>query len=118
MYKLIILIPGPETLPDFHDHWPNFLHQVEQLPGLQREATSHIHHVLFGSVGFEMVHELFFNSMEAMQQALASPQGKQAASTLHQMTHGQVSLLLADHREDDMVNIRKFTDLANPTHGS
>ncbi len=115
MYKLMILIPNPETLPDFFDQWPTFLRQAEQLPGLRREATSHIQHLLYGDADTSMIHELFFETLDILQLALASVQGKQAAGTLHQMTRGKVTLMIADHKEDDIENIRKFTTPA-PKH--
>ncbi len=108
MYKLVILIPDPETLPDFFDHWPDFLHQVERLPGLRREATSHVQHVLFGSRDFQMIHELFFDNLDALQSALASEEGKRSAQILHQMTRGKVTLMVADHKEDELANIQRF----------
>ena len=105
MYKLIILIPGVEKLPDFGDHWPGFLHLVEQIPGLRREATSHVHNVVDGSLDCSMIHELFFDDQQALMDGLSSPVGRQAAGILHRITHNRAVLMLADHREDDMENI-------------
>ena len=118
MHKLMIFIPDPDSLPDFNDLWPNFLHQAELLPELKRESTSHVQHVLFGSANYSMIHELYFDTLESLQSALASTQGKQTASTLHQMTRGKVTLMVADHKEDDIANIRKFTPPAGANAGS
>ena len=114
MYKLVIMIPDPETLPEFFDHWPDFLHQVERLPGLRREATSHVMHVLFGSGEYQMIHELFFDNLETLQAALASEEGKRSALILHQMTRGKLTLMVADHKEDEIENIQRFRQPEDP----
>jgi hypothetical protein len=48
--------------------------------------------------------------MPSLEKALSSEIGTRAAQTLHKITSGRVSLLVADHKEDDLENIRKFTD--------
>jgi hypothetical protein len=40
--------------------------------------------------------------------AMASPQGRAAGKLLQAMTRGQLTLYLADHKEDDLENILKF----------
>ena len=107
MYKLIILIESATT-PGFHDFWPRFLHAAENIPGLRRESTSRINQVLFGDVQYALIHELYFDTLPALQAGLASPSGKEAGSLLQDMTGGKVKLLIADHSQDDMENIRKF----------
>ena len=107
MNKLIILIESTST-PGFHDSWPRFLRAAESIPGLRREATSRISKVLFGDAQYAMIHELFFDSLSALQAGLASPSGKEAGRLLQDMTGGRVVLLIADHSEDDMDNIRKY----------
>lgn len=107
MNKLIILIESTSTT-GFHDSWPHFLRAAESIPGLRREATSRISKVLFGDVQYAMVHELFFDSLSALQAGLASPSGKEAGRLLQDMTSGKVVLLIADHSEDDMENIHKY----------
>jgi len=39
--------------------------------------------------------------------AMASPQGQAAGSVLQQLTAGRMTLLVAEHREDSLENIRK-----------
>jgi len=107
MYKLVILIQDTQN-PAFDERWPQFLHLVEQMPGLQREATSRIHHTLYGNTPCAMIHELFFDSLEDLQQAMATPVGNQAGQLLQQMTDGKVILLIGDHNADDLENIRRF----------
>jgi uncharacterized protein (TIGR02118 family) len=110
MYKLIILVESTST-PSFYNFWPLFLHAVENIPGLRRESTSRINQVLYGELQYALVHELHFDSMPALQAGLASPPGKEAGRLLQDMTGGRVSLLIADHSEDDLENIKRYRKL-------
>jgi uncharacterized protein (TIGR02118 family) len=110
MYKLMILVEST-SMPGFHNLWPRFLHAAENIPGLRRESTSRISQVLYGDVQYALVHELYFDSLPTLQAGLASPSGKEAGKLLQDMTSGRVKLLIADHSEDDLENIRKYRTL-------
>jgi hypothetical protein len=77
------------------------------MPGLQREATSRVSHVLYGSLRCSMIHELYFDSLDALHAAMATSIGNQAGQLLQQMTRGRMALLVGDHNADDMENIRR-----------
>ena len=53
-------------------------------------------------------HELFFDSLEALQEAMTSKAGQQAGQVLQKMTLGKLMLMVSDHNEDDMENIRRY----------
>jgi len=108
MHKLVILIEPLDDWAGFEAQWPQFLHLVESLPGLRREATSQVESFLYGKSTCAQVHELFFDSRAELEQAMASAQGQQAGSLLQQMTQGRLSLFIAEHKEDDIENIRKY----------
>lgn len=108
MHKLVILIEGAEVPAGFDENWPQFLHLAEQMPGLQREATSRVLHILYGSQNYTLIHELFFDSLEALQEAMASPAGEQAGQVLQRITGGRIALLVADHNQDEIENIRRY----------
>lgn len=108
MVKLVIMIEPLENWDAFEASWPRFLHLVESMPGLRREATSRVDSILYGSIQVAMVHELFFDSLESAKQAMASAEGRAAGTLLQGMTRGQVTLFLADHKEDDLSNISKY----------
>lgn len=112
MYKLVILIEALEDWQAFETGWPDFLHHAERMPGLRREATSRVDGMLYGQTGYAMMHELFFDSAEAAQQAMSSPHGRQAGKTLQMITGGKMTLFFADHKEDALENIRKFQQSA------
>ena len=108
MYKLVILVEPPENQQELDEAWPQYLHQVEQMPGLRRETISRVDQVLYGKSLIYLIHELHFDSLESIHQAMASPQGQAAGALLQRMTGGRVTLLLADHKEDDLENILRF----------
>lgn len=115
MYKLVILIEKsvePAVLDQF---WPQFLHHAEQMPGLLRESTSRVDVHLYGGTEYQLQHELFFNSPEEARQAMASEAGRAAGRILQQLSGGRVVLYFADHREDDLENIRKHRQSSSPT---
>jgi len=108
MYKLVILIEKIEDWPAFEDLWPQFLHQAEDMPGLRRETTSQVDTLIYGEGEIAFIHELYFDSRQEAHQAMASLHGEAAGRLLQTLTGGKMTLLFADHKEDDLENIRKF----------
>ena len=105
MYKLVILVEPQNDPQTFQESWPEFLKRAEQMPGLLRETSSPVNRLLHGHYHVEFIHELFFESQEAAQAAMASPEGQEAGKALQLVTDGGVTLLLAEHLEDEMANI-------------
>lgn len=116
VHKLVILIETT-AIPDFHEYWPRFLHAAENIPGLMREATSRVNRVLYGDIECSMIHELFFNSLATLNAGLASAPGQEAGRLLQEMTGGKVTLLIADHAEDDLANIRIYKSMGQNANG-
>lgn len=116
MHKLIILVESTAT-PDFHVFWPRFLRAAENMPGLRRESTSRVNQILFGDLSCALIHELYFDSFPALQSGLASESGKEAGRLLQEMTNGRVRLLIADHSEDNLENIRKYRTMEQDATG-
>ena len=109
MHKLVILVETPEDEAAFNDEWPLFLFLAERMPGLRREATSHVDKILFGSSSFSLIHELYFDSFDSLKEAMNSQEGRLAGTQVQKMTHGRMVLLLADHAEDNLEHIQQFT---------
>ena len=109
MHKLVILIESVED-PVFDENWPDFLHLAERMPGLRRETTARVDGVLFGERDYALIHELYFDSAAALHTAMASPVGQAAGRLLQAMTGGKLALLYADHKEDELENIRKYSE--------
>lgn len=107
MHKLVILIEPPGAENEFEELWPQFLHFAESMPGLVRETTSRVDRLLYGRYNCALLHELYFDSPDALQKGLASPQGRAAGELLQRMTAGRLTLLIAGHMEDELANILK-----------
>jgi len=108
MFKLMILIEPEIEQEAFFEGWPRFLQHAEQMPGLEKLVTAPVHQTLFGHYQPLMVHELYFESREALELALASEHGVAAGKTLQEITGGRVSLLVAAHLEDSGQNLRRY----------
>lgn len=108
MQKLVIFINPGDNPAVFHETWPQFLALAEKMPGLLRESTSHVESLLFGAFDYEFIHELYFQDMDSMKAALASPEGREAGKKLQEITQGRLVLLYADHTEDSSENIAQY----------
>ncbi|MCU0484724.1 MAG: hypothetical protein MUC85_01310 [Anaerolineales bacterium] len=108
MHKLLILIDKTAETEEFLELWPKFLSLAESMPGLQREATTRVNQVLFGKLNCSLIHELFFEDAEALYHAMLSPEGVYTGQLLQYMTGGRMILLMADHREDEGENLKKY----------
>jgi len=101
MHKLIILFESPENEQAFQLGWQKFLGLAERMPGLRRETVSRVVQRLFGKPegGIALIHELLFDSKEALEAAMQSPEGQAAGKFLQSFTGGKVVLLVAEHLE-------------------
>jgi len=63
---------------------------------------------LYGTTAISQMHELFFNTKPEAERALSTPPGQQQEQLLQQITGGMVSIFFAEHKEDDLENIRKY----------
>jgi len=108
MYKLVILIESLDDFNAFEETWPQFLHYAESMPGLLRETTSRVDTLIFGEQTYAFMHEFYFETREQAQQAMSSEPGQNAGILLQSMTRGRMTLFFADHKEDDIENIRKY----------
>lgn len=111
MQKLVIMLEPGENQAAFEEGWPSFLAAAETLPGLRREATIHVESILAGSLPYSLIHELYFDNMEAMRKALESPQGKEAGTRLQAITRGRALLFYADHHEDSAENLERMRNV-------
>ena len=72
MVKLVILIEPEVNQDAFFEGWPRFLEHAENLPGLVRLVSAPVHTQLAGAYQPLMIHELVFDSQQALENALAS----------------------------------------------
>lgn len=106
MYKIMLMIPRRVNFGVFDDRWPEFLHLAEQMPGLERESTTLIQEDVYGQGLYSRVYEFFFPDKTALLRGLTSPAGEKAGQVIHEITAGQVTILIAEHKEDQLTHIR------------
>ncbi|GAB4434963.1 MAG: hypothetical protein Kow002_21680 [Anaerolineales bacterium] len=66
-----------------------------------KEVVGDVDQLIFGlpHTGYKKIHELHFESKEAMEAALKSEAGQKAGQYLHTFTRGQFVLMSARHME-------------------
>lgn len=100
-YKLIILFNTPPNPAAFDQAWSEqFVPLAEKLPGLRRITVSHTQGGPAGPVGIYLLHELYFDSLEAVVSAMNSPVGMAAGKCLVDLVGKNATLLFAEHLED------------------
>jgi len=110
MYKLVILVEPQDDTAAFDRRWPEFLAEAERMPGLRREVTARVDRVLHGAAPAHLIHELHFDSLKAATGAMASPEGQRAGQLLQAISGGKLTLLLADHLQDDLSHMRRHQE--------
>ena len=108
MHKLVVFIEQLGNEAQFDEMWPEFLHIAERMPGLRREATCRVEDTLYGSFQPVLLHELYFESVDDIHKAMSSPEGRAAGEILQRLTGGRMSLFIADHKEDNIENLRRY----------
>ena len=114
MHKLIILIHDDCPAGRLDEHWPRFLRLAEKMPGLLRETTSWVDGVIYGEYGVQKIHELYFESRQALEEAMASPVGEQAGQMLGWITEGRMTLLFAQHQQEEADYLRRYHAEGDP----
>jgi len=110
MYKLVILFLPPFAWATFEKGWQKFLGMAEQMPGLRKEVIGDNEELIFGpkSMNYKKIHELYFDSREDLDAALASEAGQKAGQWLHSFTQGQFLLMVAKHMEATPEEFKKM----------
>lgn len=101
MYKLVILFLPPFSWATFEQGWQKFLGIAEQMPGLRKESVADIEQLVYAppDVNYKKIHELYFDSREALEVALTSEAGQKAGQWLHSFTQGRFALMVSRHME-------------------
>jgi uncharacterized protein (TIGR02118 family) len=101
MPKLIVLYPPPSDPAVFERRY-RFEHAplvMEKIPGLRKFVSAHVLAAPSGSVSYQRVAELYFDSMQSLQAAVASAGGQEAMAHANEIsTGGPLTVLIA---EDD-----------------
>ena len=109
MVKLIALYKKPDDIPTFDKHYAE-VHTplVKQLPGLRRLEVSRITGAAIGEAPHYLLAEMYFDSRDVLDQALASPVGRAAGKDLMSFAAKYVTLMYAEVAAEE--DIRSFSD--------
>lgn len=87
------------TKEQFVSHWKSTHAELcKQVPGLKRYATNIIDRDLFPNCPYDGFSELWFESREAYDAMLASPEGKTLMADLPNFTSAVDGVLVSEHR--------------------
>jgi uncharacterized protein (TIGR02118 family) len=101
MPKLIVLYPPPADAAAFErryrdEHAPMVL---DKIPGLKKFVAARVLGTPAGAAPYQRVAELYFESIESLQSAMASPGGQTAVAHATEISTGGAPLVLI--AEDD-----------------
>jgi len=101
MFKLVILFEQPLNEMEFQVNWQIFMGLAEKLPRLRKEVVSTVQQLVHDPQGrqFTRIHELIFDSRDALETALQTKAGQEAGQYLHDFTLGRIMLMTAEHME-------------------
>jgi len=101
MYKLTILFQHPDNLDSFEYDWAHkFVPIAEKMPGILRIEVSTVDGGPEGASKYHKLHEFYFESREAMDEAMLSEKGTQAGLRLNAIANGKFSILFSEVHED------------------
>jgi uncharacterized protein (TIGR02118 family) len=100
MVKLIALYKKPGNTVEFDEHYAS-VHTpiVKKLPGMKKLEVSKITSAIGGEAKFYLLAEMYFENEDALNAALASPEGKAAGKDLMDFAAGLVQLMIAEVTE-------------------
>lgn len=100
MVKLTILYRTPVNDPTFDERYIKNLALMEKMPGIVRQQANVVLGSPSGQSPYSRILELYFDSMETLDQALTSPQGRAAGLDLMGFAGREVEMIFADVYED------------------
>src|SRR5574341_597815 len=101
MYKLTILFRTPPDIANFEHDWAHtFIPFAEAMPGILRVEVSNVDGGPDGPSEFYKIHELYFESREAMDKAMNSEKGTRAGYARNTFARGLFTITFSDVLED------------------
>ena len=97
MVKLIALFKTPENTQEFDAHY-NDIHTplVKKMPGLRKLEVARITGAPIGEPKHYLIAEMYFDSQDALNAALASPEGKATGRDVMSFAANIVSMFFAE----------------------
>ncbi|MBE3590108.1 MAG: EthD family reductase [Firmicutes bacterium] len=101
MVKLVVLFKRPENPEEFERLYRDtHLPLARRMPGVRRMELSRFTGVPGGGEPpFYRMAELYFDSLEALESSMASPESREAARNLMSIARGIVSMAIAEVEE-------------------
>jgi uncharacterized protein (TIGR02118 family) len=100
MVKLIALYRKPQNAEEFDKHYDD-IHTplVKKMPGLRKLEITHITGAPIGETKYHLMAEMYFDSLDAMNAANASPEGKATARDLMSFAADVVTLFYGEVKQ-------------------
>jgi uncharacterized protein (TIGR02118 family) len=96
MHKLVILIRRSIHGELLEQRWSEeFVRLAERMPGLRRVVVTRPVGAPAAPPPVQLVHELFFDDLEALRSAMTSPEGQAAGRALMTIAPGEADLFFA-----------------------
>lgn len=101
MIKLIALYKTPENPAEFDKHYAE-VHTplVKKMPGLHKLEVARITGAPIGEPKHYLIAEMYFDSLDALNASMASPEGKATARDLMSFAAPLVTMFYADVKEN------------------
>jgi uncharacterized protein (TIGR02118 family) len=97
MVKLIALYKKPSDTSAFDNHYTHkHTPLVKKMPGLKKLEVSNITSAIGGEAKFYLLAEMYFENEDALNRAMASPEGKAAGKDLMDFAAGLVQMMIAE----------------------
>lgn len=105
MNELLVIFHSPPDVGEFERNWSDrFVSKAERMPGLKRVSVTRIYGGPAGEVNIHLIHEFFFEDAQALREAMASPEGKEAGQELLSFAADYVTICFGEHLEEDRSN--------------
>jgi uncharacterized protein (TIGR02118 family) len=101
MVKLVALYTKPSDPEEFERHYTT-VHTplVRKYPGLRRLEITRIAAAPMGDLRYQLMAEMYFDSREAMDAALASPEGKAVAKDMMSFAAPLLTIFFGETQEE------------------
>lgn len=97
MVKLVALYRKPPDVESFDQHYANVhLPLVRKTPGLRKVELTRISGAPIGGTEYHLMAELYYDSVDSMNSANASPEGRAAGKDLMSFAAGIVTLFFGE----------------------
>ena len=97
MIKLIIFFRKPKALPAFEAHFSTVhVPLIAKMPHIKRTTVTRAIGAPRGEPLFHLIHEVYFDDLQACNFALNSPEGREAGADLMGWGKDIVTLMLAE----------------------